>query len=117
MAIFGCFRGGVGRFAKARGSSHFARAFNGQLPRQFASQASFPVSFARLGELPLCGFAEQDNPITGLVNSMRLSEEISDLESDNEEELKATSLASAEVVEKIISSIREWSGSKILARL
>ena len=107
------FRAGAGRFARARGSSVFARAFNGELPRHFVSfPVSFPVSFSRLGELPLSGFAEQ--PLAGVLNAMRLSQDVSDLEAPVESSEDAV-LAASGVMDAIelISCLREWSGSTI----
>ena len=65
------FFAGVGRFARARGNSAFARAFNGETPRRFASCIQVPVfsqSFSSLGERPLTGFAEQFKSAASLLN-------------------------------------------------
>jgi hypothetical protein len=51
----------MGRFARARGTSLFARAFNHDLPRRMATFShQFPKSLnICLAEKPLTGFAEQ----------------------------------------------------------
>ena len=102
---------GVGRFARARGTSHFARAFNGEVPRFVSYAPSFATSFAGLGELPLTGFAEQRHPLLGVLNAMRVSDTACDVEAgDDEEALVAGSLW--DTVE-LVSCFREWSGNTI----
>ena len=59
--------GGVGRFARARGSSLFARAFNGELPKRMCA-IPMSRSFASLGEKPLTGFAEQCKTVANVLN-------------------------------------------------
>jgi len=99
---------GAGRFSRARGVSHFARAFNGELPRFFGS-VNFAKPFRCLSELPLGGFAEQGQPLAGVLNAMRLSEEVSDLEENVDvSEVLATALDSLEM-----STLKEWSGFSV----
>ena len=50
---------GAARFSRARGSSLFARQFNGELPKRFGCSPVFSQSFGSLGERPISGFAEQ----------------------------------------------------------
>ena len=52
----------LGRFARARGNSLFARSFNKELPRGLVGALRFAAgsgSIRMFGENPLCGFAEQ----------------------------------------------------------
>ena len=98
---------GVGRFARARGSSVFARAFNGELPRNFSNFAFNKQSFAKMGEIPLGGFAEQSHPLLGLLNSLRTASEGEGTEldlSEGEEGLDATLLLSTVGME-----LNQWS--------
>ena len=103
---------GVGRFARARGTSHFARAFNGDLPRFVSYAPSFAIPFAKLGELPLSGFAEQRHPLLGLLNAMRLSESACDVEAGDGEEAISVAGNLWDAVE-LLSCFREWSGNTI----
>lgn len=69
----------AGRFAQARGSSSWARAFNATLhsstmprliqTRLLSSMVSMNLSQC-LGEVPLCGFAEQYRSITQSFNGV-----------------------------------------------
>jgi hypothetical protein len=63
----------AGRFAQARGSSSWARAFNANVSHKFTSPpmmqrrllCAVPMNLAQcLGEVPLGGFAEQYRSIT-----------------------------------------------------
>ena len=110
MSAGNFFRGGVGRFARARGTSQFARAFNGELPRHFVT---FPTRY--FGELPIGGFAEQHSPLSGVLNAMRLGQEVSDIEEPDgsaEDPVQAASSA-IDAMELISCLQREWSGTTI----
>jgi hypothetical protein len=77
-----CGRNIAGRFAQARGSSAWARAFNANLAgRTFSPlmqqqtfrtiSAAASMNFAQcIGETPLCGFAEQYRSITQSFTSV-----------------------------------------------
>ena len=115
MSVRSGFKYGMGRFSRARGNSFFSKVFNGdKLPRHLLySFPSLPTNFARLGESPICGFAEQNQPLIGLVNALRLSSEISDEEaavldaSDNAGVMSASLVLDAI---ELIACLREWSG-------
>ena len=53
------FHRGLGRFARARGNSMFARSLNRELPRGLAGALVGIGGLRIFGETPMCGFAEQ----------------------------------------------------------
>ena len=77
----------AGRFARARGTSLFARAFNHELPRRMSSFACvFPDSLKiSLAEKPLSGFAEQIKSAVSLSIPLVLDSEQGGLSEDAEE--------------------------------
>ena len=101
---------GVGRFARARGSSLFARRLNGELPRVLAA-AIGPQSMRSFGELPLTGFAEQfrtvnaagfaqlssDDALAGVVPGTTISQD---------EALQLAALAAGDIT----FYVSQWSG-------
>ncbi len=101
---------GVGRFARARGSSMFARRLNGELPRGLAAAVG-GQSIRFFGELPLTGYAEQfrtvnaagfaqlsnDDAVGGIIEGTAISQD---------EALQLAALATGDIT----FFLSQWSG-------
>ena len=87
-----------GRFARARGTSMFARAFNNELPRGLSSFAGFSTLYMKLSELPIQGFAEQFTSTLTICGGTLIAPAEADLEGATEEEA-----ALAEMIADVLS--------------
>ena len=86
-----------GRFARARGNSFFARAFNQELPRR-SMVTALCFSQLKFAEKPLNGFAEQFSGVKLLSGSLAVPASDCEASDASEEELTL-----AEIIDDIFS--------------